>query len=107
LSGKQINVSVEASKVAATGRGEVWLCSVSRAVPISIGRGENRGQQITYYNVVRNLVKVGDWNGGAGSWTIPLESISSDGVDAAVVYVQDGSRDKPGAMLGAAYTALR
>ena len=103
LSGKLINVSVEASKVATTGRGEVWLCSVSRAVPISIGRGENRGQQITYYNVVRNLVKVGDWNGGAGSWTIPLENISRDGVDAAVVYVQDGSRDKPGAMLGAAY----
>ena len=107
LSGKQINVSVEASKVAATGRGEVWLCSVSRAVPISIGRGENRGQQITYYNVVRNLVKVGDWNGGAGNWTIPLENISRDGVDAAVVYVQDGSREKPGAMLGAAYTTLR
>ena len=107
LSGKLINVSVEASKVPTTGHGEVWLCSVSREVPISIGRGENRGQQVTYYNVVRNLVKVGDWNGGAGNWTIPLESISSDGVDAAVVYVQDGSRDKPGAMLGAAYTALR
>jgi hypothetical protein len=107
LSGKLINVSVEASKVSATGRGEVWLCSVSQAVPISIGRGENRGQQITYYNVVRNIVKVGDWNGGAGSWTIPLENISRDGVDAAVVYVQDGNREKPGPMLGAAYTALR
>ena len=106
LSGKLINVAVEASKVATTGRGEVWLCAVSRAVPISIGRGENRGQQLTYYNVVRNLVKVGDWNGGAGSWTVPLESISRDGVDAAVVYVQDGNRDNPGAMLGAAFTAL-
>jgi hypothetical protein len=106
LSGKQINVSVEASK-APTGRGEVWLCSVSRAVPISIGRGENRGQQVTYHNVVRNLVKVGDWNGAAGSWSIPLESISRDGVDAAVVYLQDGNRERPGAMLGAAITALR
>jgi hypothetical protein len=106
LSGKQINVAVEASKVATTGRGEVWLCAVSRAVPISIGRGENRGQQVTYYNVVRNLVKVGDWNGGAGNWTIPLENISRDGVDAAVVYVQDGNRENPGAMLGAAFTAL-
>ena len=56
LSGKLINVSVEASKVATTGRGEVWLCSISKEIPISIGRGENRGQQITYYNVVRNLV---------------------------------------------------
>jgi hypothetical protein len=107
LSGKQINVSVEASKVAATGRAEVWLCSVSRVVPISIGRGENRGQQVTYFNVVRNLVKVGDWNGAAVSWTVPLDSISGNSVDAAVVYVQDGSRDKPGAMLGAAFTALR
>jgi len=105
LSGKLINVSVEASKVP-TGHGEVWLCSVSHAVPISIGRGENRGQQITYHNVVRNLVKVGDWNGSAGSWTVPLENISRDGVDAAVVYLQDGNREKPGAMLGAAYTAL-
>jgi hypothetical protein len=108
LSGKLLNVSVDASKVTTTkGRGEVWLCSVSRAVPISVGRGENRGRELTYYNVVRNLVKVGDWNGSSGSWTIPLDSISRDGVDAAVVYVQDGNRDKPGAMLGAAYTELR
>ena len=42
----------------------------------------------------------------AGSWTVPLENISRDGVDAAVVYVQDGSRENPGPMLGAAYTSL-
>jgi hypothetical protein len=108
LSGKLINVSVAASRVpAAAARGEVWICSVSKAIPIMIGRGENRGQEVTYYNVVRNLLKVGDWNGSSGSWTVPLENISRDGVDAAVVYVQDGSREKPGAMLGAAYTALR
>ena len=107
LSGKLINISVAAGKVPSVVRGEVWICSVSKAVPILIGRGENRGQEITYYNVVRNLLKVGDWNGTSGSWTVPLENISRDGVDAAVVYVQDGSREKPGAMLGAAYTALR
>jgi hypothetical protein len=55
---------------------------------------------------VRNLLKIGDWNGSSGNWTVPLESISHEGVDAAVVYVQDGNRDKPGAMLGAAYTSL-
>ena len=107
LSGKQINVSVAASKGSAVAHGEVWICSVSKEVPISIGRGENRGREITYYNVVRNILKVGDWNGSSGSWTVPLENISRDGVDAAVVYVQDGNREKPGAMLGAAYTALR
>ncbi len=107
LSGKQINVSVAASgKGPGARHGEVWICSVSKSVPISIGRGENRGREVTYYNVVRNLLKVGDWNGNAGSWIVPLENISRDGVDAAVVYVQDGNRESPGPMLGAAYTAL-
>jgi hypothetical protein len=108
LSGKQLNVSVAASaKGPAAAHGEVWICSISKAVPISIGRGENRGREITYHNVVRNLLKVGDWNGSSGSWTVPLENVSREGIDAAVVFVQDGNRDKPGPMLGAAYTALR
>src|SRR5205807_3142761 len=104
----QIAVSVAASgKGPAAMHGEVWICSISKAVPISIRRGENSGREVTYHNVVRNLLKVGDWNGSSGSWTVPLENISREGVDAAVVYIQDGSRDRPGAMLGAAYTSLR
>ncbi len=107
LAGKQITISVAAGRGPAVSHGEVWIGSVSKAVPISIGRGENRGREVTYYNVVRSLLKVGEWNGSAGSWTVPLENIAREGVDAAVVYVQDGNRDKPGPMLGAAYTSLR
>jgi hypothetical protein len=107
VAGKQITVSVAASSKGPAGaHGEVWICSISKAVPISVGRGENRGRELTYYNVVRTLLKVGDWNGSAGSWSVPLENISREGVDAAVVYVQGGNRDKPGPMLGAAYTLL-
>ncbi len=101
--GGHLNVSVAAS---ANQRGEVWICAVSKAVPITISRGENRGHQVIYHNVVRNVLKVGDWNGSAGNWTVPLENITRDGVDAAAVYVQNGNRDHPGAMLGAAYTSL-
>ncbi|HZR71926.1 DUF1223 domain-containing protein [Bradyrhizobium sp.] len=116
LSGGHITVSVpDASKVmsvADSGKapaaihGEVWICSISKAIPIEIARGENHGRELTYYNVVRNLLKVGDWNGTAGNWTVPLENISREGIDAAAVFVQDGSRDRPGPMLGAAYTSL-
>jgi hypothetical protein len=105
-SGKQLTVSVAASKVPAAAHGEVWICSISKSVPVSIARGENRGRELTYYNVVRSLVKVGDWNGTPGSWTLPLDNVEREGVDAAVAYVQDGSRDKPGPMLGAAYATL-
>ena len=107
LAGKQITVSVAASnKSPAAMHGEVWICSIAKEVSIAIGRGENRGREVTYHNVVRNLLKVGDWNGSAGNWTVPLENISREGVDAAAVYLQDGNRDKPGPMLGAAYTSL-
>jgi hypothetical protein len=107
LAGKQLNVSVAASHAGATAsHGEIWICAISKSIPISIGRGENRGHEVTYYNVVRNLLKVGDWNGAAGSWTVPLENISRDGVDGAVVYIQNGNREKPGPMLGAAFTSL-
>jgi len=88
-------------------KGEVWLFAISRAVPVTIERGENRGKEVTYTNVVRGWLKVGDWNGTAGHWTVPLENILRDGVDAAVIYVQDGSRDNPGMMLGATLTSLR
>jgi hypothetical protein len=105
--GKELNVSVAPSAgVPAAMHGEVWICAISKSVPISISRGENSGRELTYYNVVRNLLKVGDWNGSPGSWTVPLENVAREGVDGAVVYVQDGSREKPGPMLGAAYTSL-
>ena len=102
-SGKQIDISVAAG----SGKvGEIWICAVSKQVPITIARGENRGHQVTYHNVVRGVLKVGDWNGKAGNWSVPLENIVRDGVDAAAVYIQDGNRDKPGPMLGAAFTSL-
>jgi hypothetical protein len=107
LSGEQLNVSVAASHAGSSpSHGEIWICAISKAVPISIARGENRGHEVTYHNVVRNLLKVGDWDGTAGNWTVPLENISREGVDAAAVYVQDGNRERPGPMLGAAFTSL-
>jgi len=106
LAGKEINVSVAQSRIPGIAHGEVWICSISRAVPISIGRGENRGQEITYHNVVRNILKVGDWNGAPASWSVPIENVMREGVDGAVVYVQDGRSDRPGPMLGAAFEPL-
>jgi len=108
VSGKQLNVTVTAASPGHDARqGEIWICAVSRAVPIAIARGENRGREIVYHNVVRNWLKVGDWSGKTASWSVPMENIARDGVDAAVVYVQDGTHDRPGAMLGAAFTPLR
>jgi hypothetical protein len=107
VSGKQLNVTVTAASPAHAARqGEIWICAISRAVPIAIARGENRGREVVYHNVVRNWLKVGDWSGKTASWSVPMKNIVRDGVDAAVVYVQDGTRERPGAMLGAAFAPL-
>ncbi len=86
--------------------GEVWLWPLERAVRVAIGRGENRGRTITYHNVVRHRLKLGDFTGAAESWSIPAGEILTDGIDGAVVLVQEGTDEAPGIILGAAFAPL-
>jgi hypothetical protein len=106
-SGDKLTVSVPDAKDSAVAKGEVWIYGVTGTVPVTIGKGENAGRKITYYNVARRLVKVGDWTGKAASWTIPADQIRAEGVDGAVAVLQSGSSEKPGLMLGGAFAALR
>jgi hypothetical protein len=101
-----LNVQVESAENEHVA-GEVWLCPLAKAVSVDIGRGENHGRTITYHNVVRSWVKLGDWTGTKSNWTVPLSQIQVDDIDAAAVMVQEGTHDKPGIVLGAAYIPLQ
>jgi hypothetical protein len=92
--------------------GEVWLCPITSKAPVEIGRGENHGHTLTYTNVVRAWVKLGDWSGKAATFSVPLTDLpnadySLKDVDRLAVIVQSGVATKPGLMLGAATAALR
>jgi hypothetical protein len=88
--------------------GEIWLCPITRAVPVKIGRGENRGSTITYTNVVRRWIKLGEWNGKAQTFNVPLKDLQNGGdIDSVAVVVQSGSASAPKVMLGATQIALR
>jgi hypothetical protein len=106
VAGGGLNVKVESAENEHN-LAEVWLCPLVRAVAVAIGRGENRGRTVIYHNVVRSWVKLGDWAGAQSNWTVPISQIETDDVDAAAVMVQEGSHDKPGIVLGAAYTPLQ
>jgi hypothetical protein len=86
---------------------EVWLLGLAKAIPITIGRGENKGREITYHNVLRRWIKLGDWTGKAGSWSVPMHKLQGDGVDTAAVLVQRGTEQKPKAILGATLAVIR
>jgi hypothetical protein len=98
----KLNVAIAAGADKASG--EVWLCALGSAVPVAITRGENTGHTVTYHNVVRRWVKLGDWTGAARTFSVPLTELAS--ADAAAVIVQAGTADRPGAMLGAALASV-
>ncbi|HKA82050.1 MAG TPA: DUF1223 domain-containing protein [Xanthobacteraceae bacterium] len=99
-----VTVNVPAGKAIAS---EVWLCPITKAIPIAIGRGENRGRTVTYYNVVRRWLKLGEWNGTAESWKVPVKDLQTGEIDSVAVMVQAGKASSPGPVLGAVLSAIR
>ena len=87
--------------------GEVWLVGVMKAATIAIARGENKGRTITYHNVARRWIKLGDWTGKANSWSIPVQTLKAANVDEAAILVQSGTTEKPKAILGATLAGIR
>ena len=85
---------------------EVWLCGLVKAVTIAIGRGENKGRTVTYHNVVRRWIRLGDWTGKANAWSVPLQTLKGDGIDEAAILLQSGTMDKPKGVLGATLVTL-
>jgi hypothetical protein len=94
------------------GGGEVWLFPVTGKAQVKIGRGENRGRTVTYTNVVRRWIKLGDWSGKAQAFSVDVAKLadadfSVRDIDHLAVIVQRGSAARPGLMLGAATAPLR
>lgn len=104
-SGDRLTVMVPAGKDE-KGQAEVWLCPMTRAVPVAIGKGENSGHTVTYSNVVRRWIKLGDWSGKAETYSVPLADFQNGTIDSAAVLVQHGVASSPKLMLGAAQVAL-
>jgi hypothetical protein len=51
---------------------DVWLVRYDpRIVQVAIRRGENGGRTLPHRNVVRELVRLGAWNGQAARFTLP------------------------------------
>jgi hypothetical protein len=80
---------------------EVWVLPVARSRTVPIGRGENRGRTITYANVVRGLVRLGEWRGGPSSYEVSSRTARAD-ADGYVILLQALEGTKPGVILGAA-----
>jgi hypothetical protein len=77
----------------------LWLAVIAKTVAVPIGRGENRGRTITYYNVVRELIPVGIWSGKPVTVQLDRHSIARPGAERYGVLLQQG---RGGPIIGAA-----
>jgi hypothetical protein len=83
---------------------EVWLFEIDRKNDVSVNRGENSGQVLSYHHVVRDIRNLGRWEGGRQSFSSDLKSAREAGRDGVVVVVQEHGQ---GAVLGAAQVWLK
>ncbi|MEO1207313.1 MAG: DUF1223 domain-containing protein [Pseudomonadota bacterium] len=84
------------------GQGEftVWFASVQTKADVGVRRGENRGEVLSYFNVVRNISAIGMWTGTAKTYQVPLHSVQHASAEKCAVLLQRG---KGGPIVGAAW----
>lgn len=79
--------------------GTVWLAIAKEAETVAVGRGENRGRQLTYHHPVKELTPIGMWKGEAMTLRLPLKDLKAMGGDCVVALLQV---ENAGPILGAA-----
>jgi hypothetical protein len=78
----------------------LWLLRVLRTANVAIGRGENKGRSVTYTNVVREAIPIGQWSGGNAHFDTARPKLGEG--EGLVALLQTGTAAKPGAILAAA-----
>ena len=72
-----------------TGHADVWLIRYDpRVVEVPVRRGENGGRTLPHANVVRDLVRLGDWQGQTVGFALPAGA--SDLATAVIVQRPNG-----------------
>ena len=66
----------------------IMLAAYSPRATVAIQRGENRGREITYHNVVRKLTAIGTWSGEALTLRVPMAEVRAVKSDAGAVLLQ-------------------
>ncbi len=101
--GENIAVDVGPGK----GKATVWMLSVASKVDVQIEKGENKGTNAVYFNVVRAWRNLGAWSGTPLRTSVPVSELTQNGADSVVVIVQNGGPNEPGTIRNAEILPLR
>ncbi len=96
--GGQVTATLPATAV--SGKVDIYSVFFDRRHDVAIKRGENSGRKLTYTNVVRDLRRIGQWDGKKTRIDVPTHY---DGADACAIILQSAHT---GSIIGAAVLAL-
>lgn len=68
----------------------IWLVRYDQRRDVPIQRGENAGNKLSYYNVVRDMRALGQWRGQAWEMDLSREELAEGGRDGCAIIVQKG-----------------
>jgi hypothetical protein len=88
------------SAVAQPASGVIWLLTVRGKQTISVKRGENSGNTLTYFNSVRDVAQVGEWTGKSTTVRFPVGAAPLGPDEQYAVLIQRGAQ---GPLLGAGW----
>ena len=69
----------------------------------AVSRGENAGRRLTEYNIVRQLRRLGAWDGRTSIFRVPVETFPADATRVAILL----QRPHQGPVIGSAVAVLR
>jgi hypothetical protein len=76
---------------------DVLAVTFTRKAVSRIGKGENSGRTLEEFNIVRSIQKIGQWNGAAVSFRLPLSTLPAEATDVAVLVQAPGQAQIIGA----------
>jgi hypothetical protein len=85
--GDMLKIQVESAR--ADAKYDVVLVTFDRPHVTQVRRGENRGKRLKNYNVVREVVPLGTWDGKPATYEVSLDGKEGDG-GCAILVQKDG-----------------
>lgn len=81
----------------------IWLVTFLDRADVAIERGENKGRQVAYTQIVTGRQILGMWDPEDGAQlTLPLSEVLTGRSNGAAILIQEERHDLPGPILGAA-----
>lgn len=87
------------------GSANLSLVRVASSRHVEVSRGENTGKQLSYTNVGRGRIQIGDWTGGAKQFEIAKSDVLGPENDGWIAMLQSYENNKPSVVLAARKSA--